>query len=164
METSMTVVSCCGPFPFTVLTLHHSALCLLSQLISKKRGFFRIHGGSKQRYPCHGACYPPGITLLPLPECFSALLSQSHLNKYWSILGNSTFCHRIHRFTESNYDSFFQSRLCFCVHYAQRKKWANVWRCKNYNCPKAWTIARFISIMPLCPPIKLISSGLLGVL
>ena len=38
---------------------HHLSLCLvclLSQLLSKKRGLFRIHAGRKQRYPWQQAC------------------------------------------------------------------------------------------------------------
>lgn len=41
----------CSPHPFSLCLV-----CLPSQLLSKKRGLFRIHAGRKQRYPWQWAC------------------------------------------------------------------------------------------------------------
>lgn len=66
-------------------------VCLLSQLLSKKRGLFRIHAGRKQRYPRQRACargtlnrhHPITWLLTPIVHTFYSLCLKT-LKNLWA--------------------------------------------------------------------------------
>ncbi|KAK1805075.1 hypothetical protein P4O66_019437 [Electrophorus voltai] len=71
-----TLLSGLRPYSSLYLSGDRYAIAQPDQLVSKKRGFFRIHG-CKQRYPCHSTCYTMGTPLHPMPNTPRTTLLQS---------------------------------------------------------------------------------------
>lgn len=79
-------------------------VCLLSQLLSKKRGLFRIHAGHKQRYPQLRACARGHAKTWPnITSIFLLNLTQT-IRSAWK---HSPFCGSVRRF-------FFSKNSAFC--------------------------------------------------